>query len=643
MAIDRTPEEQEEYNRLRKDIIKDIKKEIRKKDYNSSNKNTTSSSLTDIIKSRREAGEGVFSSIGGAAKERLKEKLDIRRALPQGGLLTALFPKLKAYKAQQLNPQSGESGGVGATPVGGDSLATTKPLIDSLSINTKIIAKNSMVLPLIQKDSNLIAKTLRRIIRVMQIRRKVNPFAKKTTAILSKSYSAGEAPGQLEVEREEPKKEKNPIEKLLESIKETFINLKNSITKTLTELPGKIITGIVDGIKGLFKITKFASSFLLSLLKPLLGLIFSPVGFALLLAAGIFFSLYKLSKALNKVAAEKVPNMNVMSPEEASANLENASEKDLIATASKAAGRKEPFTLEEAVAYLEDQVKNGKKYAEEGLKDVEEVKRLEKVLKSNDKSKIEAEGGVDAINSKISALKIKISNLGGEGKFKKILKEKDATIPALLGRKYVEDQASKNVDADDAAAGADIQEMRKQQIPNNVDADDAAAGAGMREMSSTPTNVINLPDNDGPGTSSITPSVMTGSTDIKNSAQGGLNTTSTVPSIAPASSSGDINVALTSGLQNDGARPATPITGSKTVPAASAIPSEKEDHFLEFLDMMNDNLNAQGIASVGPDDQTAQLAYNNNGRLESNINFNHPDIIKALKLKHLGRNSLTAM
>ena len=593
--------------------------------------------LTEIIKSRRESGEGITSSLAGGLKERLKEKFDIRRALPQGGLLTSLFPKLKAYKsdtptANAITPSASST-----------SLEAITPSLMSISINTKIIAKNSMALPLIQKDSNLIAKTLRRIIRVMQIRRKVNPFAKKTTAILSKSYSAGEAPGQLEAEREEPKKEKNPIEKLLESIKETFSNLKNSITKTLTELPGKIITGIVDGIKGLFKITKFASSFLLSLLKPLLGLIFSPVGFALLLAAGIFFSLYKLSKALNKVAAEKVPNMNVMSPEEASANLENASEKDLIATASKAAGRKEPFTLEEAVAYLEDQVKNGKKYAEEGLKDVEEVKRLEKVLKSNDKSKIEAEGGVDAINSKISALKIKISNLGGEGKFKKILKEKDATIPALLGRKYVEDQASKNVDADDAAAGADIQEMRKQQIPNNVDADDAAAGAGMREMSSTPTNVINLPDNDGPGTPSITPSVMTGSTDIKNSAQGGLNTTSTVPSIAPASSSGDINVALTSGLQNDGARPATPITGSKTVPAASAIPSEKEDHFLEFLDMMNDNLNAQGIASVGPDDQTAQLAYNNNGRLESNINFNHPDIIKALKLKHLGRNSLTAM
>lgn len=65
-------------------------------------------SLTDIIKSRREAGEGVFSSIGGATSEKLKERLDWRRALPQGGLLTSLFPSLKAYKAQRAASPSGK-------------------------------------------------------------------------------------------------------------------------------------------------------------------------------------------------------------------------------------------------------------------------------------------------------------------------------------------------------------------------------------------------------------------------------------------------------------------------------------------------------------------------------------------------------
>ena len=53
------------------------------------------SRLTEIVKARRESGEGVTSSLAGGIKERLKEKLDPRRMFNQNGLLTALFPKLK--------------------------------------------------------------------------------------------------------------------------------------------------------------------------------------------------------------------------------------------------------------------------------------------------------------------------------------------------------------------------------------------------------------------------------------------------------------------------------------------------------------------------------------------------------------------
>ena len=93
-------------------------------------------SLTDIVKSRREAGEGVFSSLGGAAKERLKEKLDWRRALPQGGLLTALFPKLKAYKAQRA-----------ASP--------TEKVLKSIDTDFSIIAKNTKKIKSIANNFSL--------------------------------------------------------------------------------------------------------------------------------------------------------------------------------------------------------------------------------------------------------------------------------------------------------------------------------------------------------------------------------------------------------------------------------------------------------------------------------------------------------
>lgn len=436
MAIDRTPEEQEEYNRLKKDIIKDIKKEIRKKDYNSSNKNTTSNSLTDIIKSRREAGEGVFSSLGGAAKERLKEKFDIKRDLPQGGLLTALFPKLMAYKAQQLNPPSGESAGVGAAPAGGDSLSSSKSLLDSISVSTKIISKNSMALPLIQKDTNLMRQTLKKIVKAMQARKKVVPTS-KTTPVITKTTDSGATTGDLEPEKEQEKKQKNPIEKLIEMIKETFNDIKTKLTQLLLDLPGKIVSGIVTGIKALFTGAKIASSFLLSILKPLLGLVFSKVGLALLLAAGVFYALYKASQYLSKKIAEEVPDMKLLTPQQAANVLgnkyksEQARSSAIIDAATTAAGRpkNKPFTIEEAVAYLKDQVENGKKYAAVGLQLVDEKNQLEKVLESGNKEQIEAAGGKEIIEKQISELKIKIANLGGESRLKEIISEPTASLP----------------------------------------------------------------------------------------------------------------------------------------------------------------------------------------------------------------------
>ena len=115
-------------------------------------------SLTDIIKSRREAGEGVFSSIGGAAKERLKEKFDIRRALPQGGLLTALFPKLMAYKAQKA-----------ASP--------TEKILKNINTDFTIFAKNSEKLKSIANNFSLMKKEVNKLAKL----EKVVPATETTT------------------------------------------------------------------------------------------------------------------------------------------------------------------------------------------------------------------------------------------------------------------------------------------------------------------------------------------------------------------------------------------------------------------------------------------------------------------------------
>jgi murein DD-endopeptidase MepM/ murein hydrolase activator NlpD len=107
-------------------------------------------SLTDIVKSRRESGEGGFSSFGGEVKERLKEKLDWKRVLPQSGLLTALFPKLKAYKAQKA-----------ASP--------TEKVLKNIDADFKLFAKNSKKLKSIATNFSLMKREVNKLAKLQKV------------------------------------------------------------------------------------------------------------------------------------------------------------------------------------------------------------------------------------------------------------------------------------------------------------------------------------------------------------------------------------------------------------------------------------------------------------------------------------------
>ena len=241
--------------------------------------------LTDIVKARRESGEGVASSLAGGVKERLGEKFDPRRILPQGGLLTALFPKLRAYQSKSISDKNLKSA------VSESDASKTQPLFESINFNTKIIAKNSMALPLIQKDTNLISQTLKKIVKTMQVKKKFVPIT-KTTPVLTKTIGTNSSVGMEKLENDDGKSFFATLIGLLTS---ALSNIANLVTKTLLGLSEKIVTGIVDGFKGLFRIAYFASSLLLGLLKPLLAIVFSKVGIGLILTAGIVAALYKFA------------------------------------------------------------------------------------------------------------------------------------------------------------------------------------------------------------------------------------------------------------------------------------------------------------------------------------------------------------
>jgi hypothetical protein len=274
----------------------------------------------------------------------------------------------------------------------------------SIEKSTKTRARNNISLNLIQRDTNLMKQTLSKIVRVISGRK---TGTKKETKKTEPTQIAG-------VPQAEEEDDKGGILGIIDKI-------KSLIGRVVDFIKNIIATFVKRFLPILRTIATLATRFL-----PLLAS--WPVLIAAIAALGTF-ALFKLSKFLSTKVAEEVPSMKILSPQEAAAAL-GSKENDMIAFASDAAGRtanggkpaNKRFTKEEAVAYLKDQVENGKKYAENGLKLVDEKNKLEKVLKGTPEE-IAAAGGKDNIQKQISKLKQQIMDLGGETKLKAIIKE----------------------------------------------------------------------------------------------------------------------------------------------------------------------------------------------------------------------------
>ena len=61
-------------------------------------------SFADLVKAQRQSGKGVVTSLSGAYNQQQMEKFDVRNKLfKDSGLMTALFPGLKGYKARPVS------------------------------------------------------------------------------------------------------------------------------------------------------------------------------------------------------------------------------------------------------------------------------------------------------------------------------------------------------------------------------------------------------------------------------------------------------------------------------------------------------------------------------------------------------------
>lgn len=123
----------------------------------------------ELVKKQRSQGAGVVGSISTAMAQKTLEKIDPRNYLfDQKGLMTALFPSLKGYQAKV--PTVSKSGdeqvkqAVKPPPVMIDKENSQK--LSRIETNTKLTAKNNMILPMMARDINLMRQNIRKLVSV---------------------------------------------------------------------------------------------------------------------------------------------------------------------------------------------------------------------------------------------------------------------------------------------------------------------------------------------------------------------------------------------------------------------------------------------------------------------------------------------
>ena len=107
-------------------------------------------SFADLVKAQRQSGKSPLLSLSGAYNQQLSEKFDVRNKLfKDSGLMTALFPSLKGYKAQPISAKDRSLTSPSAMVQG----ASTSPsMTKAIARDLRISARNSMVLPSIARN-----------------------------------------------------------------------------------------------------------------------------------------------------------------------------------------------------------------------------------------------------------------------------------------------------------------------------------------------------------------------------------------------------------------------------------------------------------------------------------------------------------
>lgn len=122
--------------------------------------------LADLVKRQRSSGSSRTGALFSAVGKKTLETLDPRKLFNQSGLLTALFPSLKTYKADssrsKVDTASKELSG-STTPI----LEQMVMRLEGLDSTMRLVAKNTMAMPGMSRDMNVMRQNIIRLVRVL--------------------------------------------------------------------------------------------------------------------------------------------------------------------------------------------------------------------------------------------------------------------------------------------------------------------------------------------------------------------------------------------------------------------------------------------------------------------------------------------
>ena len=213
------------------------------------------SKLADILKNEYKS-KGIVTGAASAVGKKALEKLDIRNALFGGsGIGSIIGQKLfgKGYSATSAKNLSANQ-----TPITASAPAIDNTLLQSLNQNAAISAKNSMSIPMMSRDMNVMRQNIVKLVKLQggTPSTKADMFfskAKEREAQYENAMEKSKPTKIGEKPKDDEKEKKGFVGKLLEYGTILFVGLKSILSK-IPDMLSSVVSGALKTITEIFSI-----------------------------------------------------------------------------------------------------------------------------------------------------------------------------------------------------------------------------------------------------------------------------------------------------------------------------------------------------------------------------------------------------